>query len=219
MAQRLIVEGNDAIAIAVLCSKCGLKPPKGYANPLKFKEEFVKTGEGISGAIRQLRLSLSEPALTHIGLIVDADDDGAAFRWQQVRGNLTRFYDLDTLVAADAQTGAKVIVQNGMPTLGVWIMPDNSSRGYLEHFLSAFIPTGNEIWSHAQSALDDLMEQPYNVLTGSKRQKALLHTWLAWQRNPGKPFGQAIEAGYFDTASGNVQPFLDWFAQTFELEP
>jgi len=218
MAQRLIVEGNDAIAIAVLCNKCGLKPPKGYASPLKFKEEFVKTGGGLNGAIGQLRLSLSEPSLTHIGLIVDADDNAAA-RWQQIRRILTGFYPADILAAADAKAGAKVIMQNGMPTLGVWIMPDNSGSGYLEHFLSAFIPNGNKIWSHAQSALDDLMAQPYNVLTGSKRQKALLHTWLAWQQDPGKPFGQAIEAAYFDITANNTQAFLDWFAQTFELEP
>ena len=43
MNQLLIVEGNDAIALAVLCKKAGLKPPVGYETEDKFKNEFVKT--------------------------------------------------------------------------------------------------------------------------------------------------------------------------------
>ncbi len=51
----------------------------------------------------------------------------------------------------------------------------------------------------------------------AKRGKAQLHTWLAWKKEPGKPFGQAMDANYFDIKMPVVQEFLDWFSGTFEL--
>jgi hypothetical protein len=65
--------------------------------------------------------------------------------------------------------------------------------------------------------VNDLLTQSFNELTSSRKQKALLYTWLAWQLEPGKPFGKAIQAGYLDHTAPPVQPFLDWFSQTFQL--
>lgn len=219
MAQRLIVEGNDAIALAVLCQKRGLNPPLGYERPAKFKEEFVSVGGSDTGALQQLRLSLTEPNLTNIGFIIDANSHGAASRWQSIRTILAEKYTPTTLQAADAQPGPRIITEAQMPTIGIWIMPDNAGAGYLEHFLAGLVPTGNDLWAHATDTINDLITKPFNVLTVAKQQKALLHTWLAWQRDPGKPFGQAIQSGYFDHNAPSVQPFLDWFSQTFQLAP
>lgn len=138
MAQRLIVEGNDAIVLAVLCQKSGLKPPLGYDQPAKFRDEFVTVGGSDTGALRQFRLSLTEPALTNIGIILDANDQGPAARWQSIRAILAEKYDPATLLTADAQAGYKIIKEENMPTLGVWIMPDNAGPGYLEHFTGSF---------------------------------------------------------------------------------
>jgi hypothetical protein len=219
MAQRLIVEGNDAIALAVLCQKAGLRPPLGYEQPLKFKEEFVKIGEGAAGAIRQLQLSLTEPELTHIGLVVDANTIGFENRWQQIRRVLAAQYESETLAGADAQDGSKVISENLMPTVGIWIMPDNKGTGYLEHFIETMVPPENELLKHATGVLNELISKPFNKLTEAKYQKSLLHTWLAWQRDPGKPFGQAIQSGYLSVEAVSVPPFLDWFSRTFQLAP
>lgn len=217
MAQRLIVEGNDAIALAQLCKRCGLQPPSGYEQPAKFKKEFVTIGEGYNGALQQLKLSLTEPDLTNIGIILDANELGATARWQSIRAILADEYEPATLDDVDVQAGAKIIREPGMPTVSIWIMPDNASVGYLEHFLSDLIPSGNALWPLALTTIDIVMSQPDIELGPTKRQKALLHTWLAWQPEPGKPFGQAIQANYFDHKAPAVQPFLDWFAATFQL--
>lgn len=217
MAQRLIVEGNDAIALAVLCRKSGLKPPVGYEGQSKFKNEFVIAAGGINSALEKLRISLSEPELSHIGLIVDANDAGPLLTWQKIRNILSAFFASHTLSAADAQTGAKVISEASMPTIGIWIMPDNTNQGYLEHFLSSMIPHNNELWHHADATLNHLNTTPFNIIPSSRMQKALLHTWLAWQKEPGKPFGQAIDAGYFNINTPLIEPFLEWFTNTFEL--
>lgn len=191
----------------------------GYEHPLKFKEEFVKVGKGAVGAIRQLQLSMTEPGLTHIGLVIDADDMGFKSRWQQIRRVLATQYEPETLTLADAQSGAKVITEQLMPTVGIWIMPDNAGKGYLEHFIASMIPAENELWNHATGVLNELRDKPFNVLTAGKHQKSLLHTWLSWQRDPGKPFGLAIQSGYFNVDATSVSPFLDWFSRTFQLAP
>jgi hypothetical protein len=54
--------------------------------------------------------------------------------------------------------------------------------------------------------------------SSAKTQKALLHTWLSWQPEPGKPFGLAVKIGYLlDAQSASVDAFVQWFQKTFEV--
>ncbi len=217
MAQKLIVEGNDAIALATLCQLRGLKPPLGYESQEKFKQEFVASGGGYDKAIALLKLAIYQSDLSNIGIIVDANDAGAAARWQAIRNILTDKYSEETLAQADGQVGPKVIQEANLPTLGVWIMPDNDGTGYLEHFLSGLVPPGEALWGHVNTVVTTLRAQPFNEISEAKSGKAMLHTWLAWKKEPGKPFGQALVAQYFDIHAPSVEPFLDWFKATFEL--
>ncbi len=51
-----------------------------------------------------------------------------------------------------------------------------------------------------------------------KNKKALLHTWLAWQAEPGKPIGQAITANYLDANAMPAQQLMKWIRHLFDLE-
>jgi hypothetical protein len=217
MAQQLIVEGNDAIALSVLCQKAGLNPPVGYDIPLKYKSEFVKVGNGYNNAIHLLELALDDPNLSNIGIIVDANDAGYNNRWQSIRQKLADKFSVASLLQADSQIGAKIIVEPDLPTIGIWIMPDNANAGYLEHFLAKMIPAGDPLWQHTELKINELSGLPFNELTPTRVGKAKLHTWLSWKKEPGKPFGQAITAGYLPVDPLVVQQFLDWFSGTFEL--
>lgn len=219
MAQKLIVEGNDAIALATLCQLRGLNPPLGYESSEKFKQEFVAFGGGYEKALALLKLAINQSDLSNIGIVVDADDAGATARWQAIRKVLAEKYSEATLIAADGQVGAKVIQEANLPILGVWIMPDNDGTGYLEHFLAGLIPSGEALLTHSHKVLHDLKGQKFNEITKVKSGKALLYTWLAWKKDPGKPFGQALNARYFDIHSAKVEPFLAWFKTTFVLTP
>lgn len=219
MAQKLIVEGNDAIALATLCQLRGLKPPLGFESPEKFKQEFVASGGGYDKAIALLKLAINQADLSNIGIIVDANDAGAPARWQAIRNILADKYSEATLAQADAQAGSKVVHEANLPTVGVWIMPDNDGTGYLEHFLSGLVPEAEELWGHVNTVITTLKAQPFNEISEARSGKASLHTWLAWKKEPGKPFGQAMNAKYFDIQSPQVEPFLDWFKATFELAP
>lgn len=52
-----------------------------------------------------------------------------------------------------------------------------------------------------------------------KRPKVLMHTWLAWQEEPGKPYGQAITARYLDATLPTGAAFAAWLQRVFFQEP
>lgn len=47
--------------------------------------------------------------------------------------------------------------------------------------------------------------------------KARLHTWLAWQEEPGKPMGLSITARYLDADALHAQQLIKWLRQLFDL--
>jgi hypothetical protein len=176
MAQKLIVEGNDAIVLSVLCQKRGLHPPIGFDNPEKYKREFVSVGGNYEKAIKLLELAINKPELNNIGIVVDANNAGANNRWQEIRRILAHKFSPSTLEQADTQTGAKILQETNLPTVGIWVMPDNVRTGYLEHFLADMIPTGDALWNQATIAVTDITLKPCNELTAAKVGKANLHT-------------------------------------------
>jgi hypothetical protein len=52
----------------------------------------------------------------------------------------------------------------------------------------------------------------------AKTPKALLYSWLAWQAEPGKPFGLAVKMGYLNKQAQAADVFVRWFQQVFRLE-
>ncbi|MBP6825707.1 MAG: hypothetical protein KA165_04010 [Saprospiraceae bacterium] len=217
MSQILIVEGNDAIVLSNLCRIRRLPPPTGYASQEKFRSEFVKNAGGFDNSLFDFSEALKKNDYTNIGLIIDANDKGAAGRWASVKSILSAHFSAETLNVLAPKPEGIIVQETGLPTVGIWIMPDNEAVGYLEHFVAAMIPVGDEVWEYANGAVNELEKEKYCRFKPVKKQKALLHTWLAWQEEPGKPFGTALEFKYFDAHASAVQPFLDWMKNTFRL--
>ncbi len=42
-----------------------------------------------------------------------------------------------------------------------------------------------------------------------------MRTWLAWQEEPGKPFGTAITARYLDADAPPAKALVDWMRRLF----
>jgi len=217
MAQVLIVEGKDGIFLANLCKMRGLPAPKGYETPQKFRDEksgFIKQSGGIDNALRTFREYLDNPSFDRIGLILDANNEGPEARCRSVEAAIkSRFPEWEGQCIPSPE--GIVIESEALPVIiGIWIMPDNHSAGYLEHFVAGLIPGEDTLWPHAQNVVDEL---PDHRFTSPKTQKAYLHTWLAWQETPGLPFGTALSAGLLNPNSPLADRFIEWFQRTFEL--
>ncbi len=218
MAQQLIVEGSDAIVVADICIKRELPPPKGYADKQKFIDEFVVSAGGYNYAITAFRQALDNPDLNRIGIILDADDKGATPRWDTLKNILhEKFPDFDSSPYSLTLKGLVIEILPSL-TIGIWVMPDNNNKGYLEHFITKLAPQEDELWLHANDAVEKLSKEDFNKFSPIRKQKALVHTWLAWQKEPGKPIGAAIQAGYFDANAPAADAFVDWIGRVFELE-
>lgn len=93
-------------------------------------------------------------------------------------------------------------------------MPNNKLPGCLEDFLRFLVPDEDPLFAHVEHALDGIPpeQRRFDAL---KRPKAKIHTWLAWQAEPGKPFGQAISSRYLDPDLPMADVFARWLQSTF----
>ena len=66
----------------------------------------------------------------------------------------------------------------------------------LENFLAFLVPENDKTWEQAKNCVANLENKPFIKTNVDHTIKAEIHTFLAWQEEPGKPFGQAITAKY-----------------------
>ncbi len=217
MVQQLIVEGSDAILVSYICIKRKLPPPKGYADKQEFIDNFVKSAGGYSQAITAFRKALDSPDLNRLGVILDADEQGAAHRWETLKNILhERFPDFDLSSYGLSADGIIIELLPSL-TVGIWVMPDNEGTGYLEHFVAKLAPQEDELWRHTDATVEQLSREAFCKFSPIRKQKALVHTWLAWQKEPGKRIGASIQAGYFDANAPAADALVNWIRQVFEL--
>ena len=160
-----------------------------------------------------LQIKLSKERGDVVGIVIDADDSPDA-RWQSLRGifaqagypNVPRRQDPDGTVL-ESPTGTS------LPRAGVWIMPDNKTPGILEDFLRFLIPNQpNPLFAHAERSVATVPERRFGE---NDAPKALIHTWLAWQDEPGKPYGTAITARFLDSRLPEAQALAGWLGRLF----
>ena len=114
------------------------------------------------------------------------------------------------------RTGLIVENEDGI-RFGVWIMPDNKFHGMLETFLKNLIPdTLEPLMTHAEISLTRALELGAQC-RGSHIDKALIHTWLAWQDPPGQPLGRALTKKILDPYHEHAKYFVTWFKNIYRL--
>lgn len=150
-----------------------------------------------------LRLHLSF-GYTSIGIVVDADLD-IQTRWDSVRNRLVQEkYEVPLTPQRDG-----LIVTTRKPTVGVWIMPDNKLPGTLEDFAKQLVPDDDVLWPLVEQTVAAIPPASRFFSEASTR-KAEIHTYLAWQKDPGTPLGLAITKKYFQTDAELALTFVEW---------
>jgi hypothetical protein len=152
---------------------------------------------------------------TAVGFVLDADNAPAS-RWESVAGRLRR-----TGVVSPASPVPGGFVGESVKykaRVGVWMMPDNRSGGILEDFLRSLVAEADILIGHAQSSTAEARR-----LGAQFREvdapKAILHSWLAWQKDPGLPYGTAIGSRYFKHDAPAAAAFAAWVQRLIEGLP
>ncbi len=157
---------------------------------------------------------LKESDVIALGILLDADTDLQA-RWQAVTARLKQagYADTPTAPAPDG-TVISAPTNSLLPCVGIWLMPDNQANGILENFLHFLVPEGDALLPRVEHAINSIPPEQC-LFSELKKPKARIHTWLAWQEEPGKPFGQAITARYLDPHLPAADIFAGWLQRTF----
>ena len=203
---KLLVEGNEDVHVIL-----------AFWNNAKLPEKFdIIDCHNITNLLDILKLRLTTPQ-THkrIGIVVDADTKISA-RWDAIRNRLdaTGKYKCKNL-----QLPSDGLILNSIdpeyPTIGVWVMPNNNLPGMLEDFVVTLSEPGDPLMEKTDDVLRQLESEGIQKYKAVHRTKAKIHTYLAWQDEPGKPMGTSITAHVLNPNRPNGQLFLDWLKRLF----
>jgi hypothetical protein len=144
-----------------------------------------------------------------IGIMIDADIDLQA-RYISIKNKLSAFNLPDKL----PENG--LIIENEEQKIGIWIMPNNNLNGMLEDFIAFLVPENDELMPVAENTLQNIENKKLNKYSETHKSKAKIHTWLAWQEEPGKPLGQSITNKALSTDSDICREFIEWLKLLFQ---
>ncbi len=201
----LLVEGRDDERVMdKICCMHGILCPSVTrpGNDTELLKEFST----------RLKVLGKEDTEDVLGVVIDADIS-ATNRWQSLRDRLGNagYQDLPRRPEPDG-TIVSPVTEELLPKVGIWIMPNNQDSGELEDFLAFLVPDSDAHWLHAEACVDSLDQPPFRTVD---RSKAIIHTWLAWQADPGLPFGTAIKCRFLDSNAPQALRLVHWLRELF----
>jgi hypothetical protein len=198
-ASVLLLEGNDDCNIIKKFSKDNkIQSNFGFCN--------CKNDIQLLSKLDALLRESNQPEV--IGVILDADND-INVRYQLIKNIVEDFYTLPDNIPKDGL----IHNENGLPKLGIWIMPNNKDNGALEEF---YLELATDIDT---DFINDVIKQATDKnLTSFKKQhknKAIMHTYFAWQDKPGMPLYSAINKITLDNDKDIAKAFKKWLISLF----
>jgi hypothetical protein len=204
----LLVEGNDDFhVIHSLCKQFNISV-RNLENP-KGGNFSVRDCKGVTELLELIPILFKSPK-TSLGVIIDADIDLQS-RWDSVKNILLKEgFDLPKDLPENG-----LIVKKGMLKAGVWIMPNNNLNGMLEDFISFLVPQDDKLLPIIKTTLEGLEANNLNKYSLAHKSKALIHSWLSIQEEPGTPLGQGITKRYLSTNEANCKNLVNWINELF----
>ena len=176
----------------------------------------VKDCDGIDNLLHDMSLRLTTPTMyDYIGVVMDADTN-IKRRYDAFRSVLgaTGVYDFSQISLSETGTLIKPSDEN-YPVFGLWLMPNNRSNGMLEDFVMTLADESDVLMKESDNVLNSLEDRSLNRYAQVHRSKAKIHTYLAWQEEPGKPMGQAITAKVLHAEAKSATVFVEWIRELF----
>lgn len=149
-----------------------------------------------------------------IGVVLDADQS-ISTRWTGIQAKLIQHQY--PFPAAPALEGTVLAGTHSTPTLGIWLMPNNQAIGMLEDFCLEMLDT-NVRQFVVDSVARAQAEPGICTFKPAHLSKAVVHTYLAWQDEPGSPLGQAITQQSLRPQNATARMFVRWLGQLFNSQ-
>ena len=197
----LLVEGqDDEHVVRHLCLRSQPMPLFHIENKLN-----------VDTLLDSIKQEVRVPSRNAVGILVDANDDLNA-RWSAVANRL-REGNIEVPRIPESN-GTLIDRTTRTPRVGIWLMPDNTSPGELENFVSEMIPNDDPVWPRSQSYIDGIPKSD-RKFTEKKVPRAKVHAWLATREEPRK-MGVAIRAQDLRVDGPLSTRFANWLRQLFE---
>ena len=159
---------------------------------------------GAPSLIKAIRNEISAPNRKALGIVLDANDN-LSEKWDAVKRNIS-----DAGITPPENIPNQGMIIENIPRVGAWFMPNNQSPGEIEDFVINMIPDHDPVWPLSTEYIDDVPQDSLKA----KRQKAILHAWLATKAKPGL-MGAAIGAGNLDVDGDLCDRFCNWLERLF----
>lgn len=176
----------------------------------------IRDKEGITNILATLKTEV-DANQDFLGIVVDADSSLDA-RWLSLIDRLKHKEIGYTKVSVKPVANGLILErQEFLPKLGVWVMPNNKLVGKIENFIRLLVAKDKEnLWQIAEKAVSKIPAKE-KLFADKDIIKAQVHTFLAWQDEPGRPMGESITRRYFQTDAPDAINFVDWIRRLFEL--
>ena len=198
----LLVEGeNDCHVILALCAR--YKVPETFG--------IYQCGND-SSAVKRLNALIASPDPPQvIGLVIDADDPDLEGRWNGIRAKLAHYaYDFPQ---SPVPEGTIIEPAGEDSRLGFWLMPNNQDAGMLEDFCSQMID--DSCLSSVKDCIALAKVKGITTFKDAHYSKAVVHTYLALQDEPGRPLGLSITVNTLRADTATTRAFVDWLNRLF----
>ena len=146
-------------------------------------------------------------------MVLDTNQHGVTGRWQQIQRKIAHHHytfpptpDIDGTILPDHPN-------RDFPKLGIWLMPNNQDAGMLEDFLMKM--AGSDAISVARECVKTAKQKGVTSFKEAHQSKAVIHTYLAWQDEPGKPLGQSVTSHALRPDTDIAYNFTDWLQRLF----
>lgn len=210
------VEGSDdKWALIGLLKRNGVAYAPGDVENSPINLPEFKAVGAVESLIEGIETAVSLKVEGIVGFVLDADAS-VLDRWRSVRHQLA-------IIGVEAPTDRPPsegfigeASEYNNTRVGVWLMPDNEREGELEDLLRTLIEDEDPLYELAQTSTDEAKNRGA-VFPPSDRHKAVIRAWLAWQKVPGKPYGQAMSSRYFRDNSPVADRFVAWFKKLYGL--
>lgn len=225
----LLVEGNnDRAFFKAFCKRLGLTEVEIPDIAILTPKDIGAQRNGWTNLIDHLPTEikrLRSGDIDKLAIVIDADfepdnNGGVTSRRSLVANKINNFlqeqnYGLYEVSEQPNYLKGDIFKHtNGLPDIGLWIMPDHQNDGMIENFVEQMISTDTEqqsLLAHIDISINNLPTKLFKDIHWSK---ARIYTWRAWQKEPGIRLPDALYENLLTIEAATN--FSNWLVSIFK---